>query len=1622
MASAARAQGGEDPAFELRRSVRTGLVSFLKAADGGTLEVPRVNRLAKPQPLDALMQYGRMFGIDDPAGQLQGQQTRTDALGFTHTTYQQVHNGVTVFSGQIKVHQDGAGRFIAVNGDFYPLPDGLDTHPEINVARAEQIARGRLVGAQPTLESSELTIVDPGWYGDAAIGPRLAWSIVLTARWPALREAFFVDARTGQVLDQWSKIHTAKSRRIFDGQELGFLPGALRRIEGDPVAGIADVDAAYDYAGDVYDYYSRAFGYDSIDNLGRNLKVTVRWSDGRTCPNAFWNGNQAAFCSGVVTDDVLGHEFQHGVTEFSANLIYQNQSGQLNESYSDVFGEVIDLFNGGASTPGTFGNNDWPQEPGRVTEPGLDTPNNLRTTCSGNQDPVYPDGVRWLLGEDAQAFGGAIRDMWDPTCHGDPDRANSPLQVCLPRDNAGVHSGSGVPNHAFAIVTDGKSYNGYDVRGIGIIKSAAVWFRALTVYMTVTTDFDDAYAALNQAAIDLIGTFPNDPRTGLASDEMFTLDDAVQVDLALQAVELNSAGLCGQNVPVLSTEEPVQCFGRSVIYQDDFEGGTNSWTVEHEGNGGSLPTPYDWVQVSDLPDGRAGTAWFIADPDIGGTLAGQSEAAVHRLISPPIQLPVQVNLPSLAFTHSMRVQPGFDGGNVRIKVNDGPWLLLPTSAFTHNPYNPFELVASDPVNNNSNMLGGQPAFTGNGREWGTSVVALQAMAGGGDTIQVRFDFGKDAAVGVDGWYVDDFEIYQCVASRDCNLNGQADEIDASMPAEPESLFLRRPALVDSRQSDADRRVTEQVYIVGDDFTVAAPKTLEAVRIWGGYVVTNAVNVVDDFTLSIHTDNAGLPGTTLYSEQSIAVTRRQTHNTVGTSTASFSEWEFILTPASPIELQPGSYFLVVVNQTFAFDDIFVWEAGPTGPTAGHVFDTVVPAQSWASDSAFDLAFELLGSPVGGDCNANLVPDDCEQPDDCNDNGMLDLCDLSASVALQSPVLSPVDALNPQGHLFYVPRLADSDVALRISASADLALGDQAIEVDINGTAVGRVFESGAGSCPAQPDQAVLQVPPEVFNAALIGNQAVITLTPTANVDAAACQGQSMATVQIDYQVQGTSQDCNDDETPDECELAGNDCNSNGIPDECDLAGNDVNNNGVPDECDECLTDVECRRPPFDDGIFCNGVPLCQAGVCVPGPVPCQGDASFCDESGETCFQCVSDADCGDGVFCNGRETCIDRICVSSGNPCPGQVCDEATRGCVGCAGNAECDDGLFCNGAEQCAGGSCSAGAAPCGALVCDEAADTCVECEQDADCDDSVFCNGAESCSAGACQGGPDPCPDSPCDEASQQCLECAINADCDDGTFCNGVERCQGGQCVAGELPCVEGECCDEERSSCGTCPCETAADCDDNDECTQDSCSVGQCRYVAIARCGDADGDGVDDEDDACADTARGDAVDAEGCSCAQLDDDGDGVDDCDDICPNTSEGGSVDGQGCLCSQRDDDSDGVDNCGDACPGTAVGQAVAADGCAPVQLDDDRDGVTNTADACPATPVGEISDAAGCSLSQRQARGTDVGAPVTSVEDGQDPGGSRSSGSSACGLLGMLNLLLLTAGLAVWKGRGSSR
>lgn len=939
-----------------RHSPIDGRLGFLAADDGRSALTG-----ADGQPLmsaEALLSvHGARFGITDPDEQLILDRTDQDNLNWTTTTYRQVHESVPVFSGVFKVHQNAAGEVVAANGDFYEVPAGLDTRPTITEEQAIDKARFTTSIGRPEVEKVELVIVDPAWYGDSTrFGVRLAYHVVLTDLSMPYSLAHFIDAHNGQLLDKWNTLHSARDRRVHDGMGTDELPGTPARFEGDPATGDADIDAAYDYYGDTYDYFFRAFGRDSIDDAGMPMVATTH-STAPGCPNAFWSSGlgQMVFCDGTVTDDIVGHELTHGVTSNTANLIYQNQPGQLNEAMSDIFGELIDLFNGDAAFVGTPGGTPWPDHP---TGPGLDEPNGLRTACSF--PPAYDDGVRWLLGEDATVFGGAIRDMWAPPCMGDPAHANDTLQVCNIFDAGGVHSGSGVPNHAFAIMTDGKSFNGYNVAGIGPIKAGAVWYRALTTYLTVGSDFQEAYWALNQAATDLIGTVPNDPRTGAPSGDMFTSFDAEQVDLALRAVEMNTPGLCGEQDNVLSSDPAPDCGPTNLIYSDDFESGAPGWTVENS----APPTPFDWALTSDLPFLRPGTAYFVQN----GGFTGADEAGTHTLRSPAVVLPAGTNFPVLSFDHLMQCERRWDGGLVRIIVNGGPAQVIPAEDFFYNSYNQVLLTDFEFSNN---PYAGSPAFSGFGGTWGTSLAYLGNFAGPGDEIRIEFVFAKDFCCGNVGWMVDDVAVFDCSSESDCNDNGVPDSMESGAGDDRVVVWSRKPILGNAFWSDADVPLDQsdpQFLATLVRLTEAA--TIEQVRVWGVYT-PDVTPPAPDFTVVFreHDPGSRLPGAVIASESGVSTTREPT----GRLHFGVPEQEITLDLGTPLELPPGVYWVQVHDNTADDDDSFNWSG--SSYTQGFVdlaaSRTGPPATDWFQGLQGHLSLELLAqreSPLcAGDAN-------------------------------------------------------------------------------------------------------------------------------------------------------------------------------------------------------------------------------------------------------------------------------------------------------------------------------------------------------------------------------------------------------------------------------------------------------------------------------------------------------------------------------------------------------------------------------------------------------------------------------------------------------------------------------
>ena len=390
-----------------------------------------------------------------PGSNLRIAKSATDALGMTHVRFNQFYQGIPVFGAQVVVHMNGEG-IVGVNGDFVPQIS-LGTIPYVTAQVAEDAAlasaRKNAAGDRIVIRKSEMAIYPAGLLEGRSVVSRLAYAIEVAGDRTA--EQVWIDAQTAEILLRIPRHQTALNRIIYSPQYLADNPDLfVQRREGDPPHATPFVNNLYDFAGQTYNLYSSGFGRDSYDGLGHQM-ISV-YLVNQQCPNAYWNGTSTNYCPIFDADDVVSHEWGHAYTEYTHGLIYAYQSGALNESYSDIFGETMDLLN---DADGAGGNN--------------------------NAEP-FPNGQRWLVGEDLgqQVQELLLRDMYDPDRLASPGKVSSVNYACGSADQGGVHTNSGVPNHAYALIVDGTQfapggeYNGQTITGIGLTKAAAIYFRA----------------------------------------------------------------------------------------------------------------------------------------------------------------------------------------------------------------------------------------------------------------------------------------------------------------------------------------------------------------------------------------------------------------------------------------------------------------------------------------------------------------------------------------------------------------------------------------------------------------------------------------------------------------------------------------------------------------------------------------------------------------------------------------------------------------------------------------------------------------------------------------------------------------------------------------------------------------------------------------------------------------------------------------------------------------------------------------------------------------------------------------------------------------------------------------
>ncbi len=774
-------------------SKATGVARFVRL-EPTSLPAFKLNRAteqaATEQAMAFFRAYGGAFGIRDPQRELEFKDVSTDQFGARHVEYAQVYKGVPIFAGVLRVHFDKSGQLTAINGTF--VPDiKLNATPALNAEDAAAIAVGHVAGPQAKKtpfspnQSAEFVMQGPERQMTHATvqGDLTARSTTLyvfranlargvpganhlvyeveVGNGSNVREFVYVDAQSGEIVDQITGIRDNLYRRAFNGD--ANYPYTTFWVEGDPFpTGNVEADKVLNGAREIYNVIASLTGGAFLSWDGADAVMDSVFNDtmGGSCPNAHWTGAYSGFCTGVSGDDTVGHEWGHAYTQGTHNLIYQWQSGALDETYSDMWGEVVDFLNGR----------------------GSDSPGGLRMDghCSvyGAGTPSVDDSYRWLSGEDDT--GGAIRDMWWPNCYGDPNNVTDAQYFCGSGDGGGVHTNCGVSNHAFALLTDGGTFNGYTINGIGVTKTAHLYWRTQSVYQVPTTDFADHADALEQSCQDLIDQPLYELSAAVSmtaySTAVFTTTDCIEVGNVISAVEFrfDPTDQCGFE-PMLDPDAPSLCSALEApvsIYSEDWESGNlGSWTVGARDV--YSPATYiiaDWFVTSTLPSGRAGSAVLAVDPSLGSCGGPDDQSGVRYLESVTITIPAEAATPRLVFDNWVATELGYDGGNVKISVNGGPWTLVPPSAFTFNPY-PAVLSTGG-----TSPLAGEPAFTGSdegtvGGSWGQSQVDLSGLASQGDEIKLRFEMGMDGCGGVIGWYVDDVELYHCVLGAHGTLHG-----------------------------------------------------------------------------------------------------------------------------------------------------------------------------------------------------------------------------------------------------------------------------------------------------------------------------------------------------------------------------------------------------------------------------------------------------------------------------------------------------------------------------------------------------------------------------------------------------------------------------------------------------------------------------------------------------------------------------------------------------------------------------------------------------------------------------------------------------------------------------------
>ncbi|MFN0216095.1 MAG: M4 family metallopeptidase [Saprospiraceae bacterium] len=415
-------------------------------------------------------------------------ETNTDQNGNKHFKFQQFHEGLPIFGSRYILHETD-GKVMLATGHFTPQTN-ISAKPGINAPTAISFAKRTMnaIEYDPRAVEPLLCFIDPA-FPKVSENLRLAYQVDLYSTKPADRRRYFVDAISGKILLNLPLIlqegvpSKAKTRYYGTQNIITDSLGPQEFVLRDPTRGegifiyndngsnFTNTSSTWDLTNpqkdevaldahyctqEYYDMMLADYNWQGVDGNGKALKVIVHIGD---FANAFWDGESASFADGdcnygpLTTLEVVGHEFTHGMIDYTSKLIYSGESGAINESLADMFGKMLERKADPANFSWDLGHSfllSPTAEPFRV----MDDPNSVEM-------PAYYKGLFW-------------------------------------EDFNGVHTNSSIGNLWFSMLVDGKQGinevgTAFNVPALGIDKAGQIVFQANQNFLIENSNYNDFY-------------------------------------------------------------------------------------------------------------------------------------------------------------------------------------------------------------------------------------------------------------------------------------------------------------------------------------------------------------------------------------------------------------------------------------------------------------------------------------------------------------------------------------------------------------------------------------------------------------------------------------------------------------------------------------------------------------------------------------------------------------------------------------------------------------------------------------------------------------------------------------------------------------------------------------------------------------------------------------------------------------------------------------------------------------------------------------------------------------------------------------------------------------------------